>query len=125
MKISELKKIEEAATEGPWMIIDRRIPSDAPAEILTIFSAPRGAHGSVICRIQNSVKMGPLEKEDDSNAALIVSSRNHFRALLKVVEAAEESQRCRGPWKDNTPHQAKEEAADDALAAALRELEVK
>lgn len=63
MKIEELRNISEAATEKPWLIIDKEV-TDKDNEW-------------IIC-----TDCSPEDKK------LIAHARNHFDALLDVAEAA-------------------------------------
>lgn len=105
---------------GPWMILDCR-QARTPQERLTIFSAPRGAHSSVICRIENTVKMGPITEEDEANAHLIVVAP---KLLASLKECAEVHGAAHEDWcpKDDTCD-CKWKSFNDRVNAAIREAE--
>lgn len=84
MTIDQLKELERAGTEGPW--VQESYYISAPVK-------GRRPNGEVIVNCTPSIYDMFTHKQKETNAALIVALRNAAPALIKVAEAAKEQYR--------------------------------
>ncbi len=75
MDIEELKKLEKAATEGPWEL-------NLFNPLMVVRDAEEGQETVALC------PLGGFHRHSEANAALIVALRNHAKGLIAVAEAA-------------------------------------
>ena len=101
MKLDELKKLEAAATEGPWFVS----PNDAPEHY--------GAAVVDTGRVSDDLHLNA----EWNDANFIVAMRNNIRALIEVAEAARAYQLTHGPWRPS------EDEPWKRLTSALSRLE--
>jgi hypothetical protein len=90
-----LRELLEKATHGPWCMCDGHLECRGVCDV-----GPVEVHAP----------SAPFNRGDD--APLIVAMRNALPALLEVVEAANECERCRGSL-------ARSIKAEQALFASL------
>lgn len=100
MKIEDLKRVEEAATEAPWSYVPREYHMEA------VFG-PKGMVAQVIGD----------SPETEATAQMIATARNHFPALLKVASYATHHRYC------DTYLVGMDRCCTCGFAAVIRELE--
>ena len=82
MTLSELRKIHEAGTKGPWA-----------NDVLKCYVWSNESEGDMICEIRG-IGAGMPESQMNANAHLIVTARNMLPVLLDIIELQREALRA-------------------------------